>query len=108
MSGCVKTCSDVVNEVLAEVRQAKAAVDYAYNRRMSGLIVYMGPDKYQPLLAIDLVTARRLPMPKWGGLHLTGPEGEWTIYGMELVLVPWMRGMLVVPDMMTRDDQDPN
>jgi hypothetical protein len=23
-------------------------------------------------------------------LHLTGPEGSWTIYGMELVLVPWM------------------
>ena len=55
-------------------------------------MVYMGSDTYSALLSSDTVRkaeeagAVRIPMKS--DLHLTGPQGTWTIYGMELVLVP--------------------
>jgi len=88
---------DIANEVLA----ARQAILRAYGRAHR-LTVYMGRDKFDRFLSSGTVrTMERMGavrIPVKSDLHLTGPAGTWTIYGMELVLVPWMTGMLVVPD----------
>lgn len=88
-------------DVMDEVLHAKRAIELAYCQTHR-LVVYMGEDKYRKLVSSDTVRmaecggAVRVPMNP--DLHLTGERGAWTIYGMELILVPWMEGMLVVPD----------
>lgn len=85
----------------ALLRDARQAVLACYGRTHH-LTVYMGPDKYREFMSSKTVEqtmrtgAVRLATDS-ASLHLTGPKGRWTIYGMELVLVPWIEGMVVVP-----------
>lgn len=84
-------------ELLERLRLNQRDMMRLYSQRAR--YVFVGPEMFDDLLR----SAHMMSLGMLDGARMGGPNGVTTIMGVEIVMIPWMEGALLVPDWERRD-----